>query len=327
MPIDLALLIAATAATLAAGVWYLLVAPRTDVPRATIGCTALAYAGGASLLAGLGWRGIGAGVWPGATAEGALLLIATGALLLFVWLRGRVAPQVCGLGLLGAGLTMVAALTVAAIMDEFGASTVAPAAQTAAWPFGVRGALMGIGLGGWLWVLAADVWAWPRRRTSEAHDAPPTDEAEGDASAAQPAMDDTETGPTPEIGAPAGNGTRNGEPTENADAPSAASPAIDPAAEDAADDAGRLALTAAYPWLTLALLAAAAWNLAAYAVAWRGTPADIWLLIAWLVATAYLHGSGGYRPAPLGRRRLAVLAIAGLAAATMAAVQAASLFW
>ena len=95
------------------------------------------------------------------------------------------------------------------------------------------------------------------------------------------------------------------------------------------------ALRMVYPWLSAALLAGGVWSLAAYAVPWRGAPAELWLAIAWLVGAMYLHTPSEAPPpeAPpstaqrprLGAWPLTALAAAGLLAAVLSAALAASL--
>jgi hypothetical protein len=60
-------------------------------------------------------------------------------------------------------------------------------------------------------------------------------------------------------------------------------------------------LEAGYPWLTAALVLEGLWDLAAYAVVWRGTPAEIWLLVACLVGYIYLQTARLNRTSLAGR--------------------------
>jgi hypothetical protein len=93
----------------------------------------------------------------------------------------------------------------------------------------------------------------------------------------------------------------------------------------AATDRGRPAALFSYPWLTAALLAAVAWNLAAHATILALQPGDLWPLVAWLLGAIYLHATSTWRP----RRVAAWLAtvVAGLAfvAAVLTALSAGTL--
>jgi hypothetical protein len=86
-------------------------------------------------------------------------------------------------------------------------------------------------------------------------------------------------------------------------------------------------LRAAYPWLTFALLAGGTWQMAAYAVPWRGMPADLWLVVAWLLGGAYLMLGSVRWAKRLGAWPPAVLSLAGLVAALLATGLTGSLFW
>ena len=96
---------------------------------------------------------------------------------------------------------------------------------------------------------------------------------------------------------------------------------------EAAPGTAHAVLRAGYPWLTAALLAGGSWQMAAYAVPWRGVPADLWLVVAWLLGGAYLMLGSARWAKSLGAWPPAVLSFAGLAAALLAAGQAGSLFW
>ena len=89
---------------------------------------------------------------------------------------------------------------------------------------------------------------------------------------------------------------------------------------------GHAAQRAAYPWLTAALAASAAWSLAAYAVPWRDTAAELWLAIAWLLGGVYLHVAEEEQQARLGGWAPVVVVLAGLAAAVLASWQVTTLF-
>jgi hypothetical protein len=87
----------------------------------------------------------------------------------------------------------------------------------------------------------------------------------------------------------------------------------------AATDRGRPAALFSYPWLTAALLAGVAWNLAARAIFLALQPGDLWPLVAWLLGAIYLHATSTWRP----RRVPAWLATAMAALALITAVLAA----
>jgi hypothetical protein len=82
----------------------------------------------------------------------------------------------------------------------------------------------------------------------------------------------------------------------------------------AATDRGRPAALFSYPWLTAALLAAVAWNLAARATILALQPGDLWPVVAWLLGAIYLHATSTWRP-----RRVAAWLATGLAALAFAA--------
>jgi hypothetical protein len=86
-----------------------------------------------------------------------------------------------------------------------------------------------------------------------------------------------------------------------------------------AGDPGRLPALFGYPWLTAGLVLVALWNLSSHAAAWRGAPGELWLLASWLLSSAYLHLTSGWRPLRLPAwlpTLIAGLAVAaGLAAA------------
>jgi hypothetical protein len=80
-------------------------------------------------------------------------------------------------------------------------------------------------------------------------------------------------------------------------------------------------LRLSYPWLTAAWLAGGIWNLAAYAAPWRGVPAEVWLMINWIIGGIYLVEGSHFRaiwPALSG--------ISGFLTALLAAWQAPTLF-
>ncbi len=98
------------------------------------------------------------------------------------------------------------------------------------------------------------------------------------------------------------------------------------AAASDAREAATGALRYALPWQMLALLAGSAWSLASFAGPWHGTPAEIWVLVAWLTALAYLLATGGARPLRVPAAALALLAALGTLATILVAVAASTLF-
>ena len=87
----------------------------------------------------------------------------------------------------------------------------------------------------------------------------------------------------------------------------------------AATDRGRPAALFSYPWLTVALLAAVAWNLAARATILALQPGDLWPLVAWLLGATYLHATSTWRPRRVAAWLATALAALALAAAVMSA--------
>ena len=90
----------------------------------------------------------------------------------------------------------------------------------------------------------------------------------------------------------------------------------------AATDRGRPAALFSYPWLTAALLAAVAWNLAARATILILQPGDLWPLVAWLLGAIYLHATSTWRPRRMAAWLATALAVLTLAAAVMYAISA-----
>ena len=90
----------------------------------------------------------------------------------------------------------------------------------------------------------------------------------------------------------------------------------------AATDRGRPAALFSYPWLTAALLAAVAWNLAARATILALQPGDLWPLVAWLLGAIYLHATSTWRPRRVAAWLATALAALALAAAVMSAISA-----
>jgi len=90
----------------------------------------------------------------------------------------------------------------------------------------------------------------------------------------------------------------------------------------ATTDRGRSAALFSYPWLTAALLAAVAWNLAARATILALQPGDLWPLVAWLLGAIYLHATSTWRPRRVAAWLATSIAALALAAAVMAAISA-----
>lgn len=91
-------------------------------------------------------------------------------------------------------------------------------------------------------------------------------------------------------------------------------------ATDSSFDRAWTTLAFSYPWLTAAWLVEGVWRLTSYASIGRGGSAELWQMVAWLVATVALSA--------VDRRRLWLLLLfagCGLGSALMAAWRAASL--
>ena len=93
----------------------------------------------------------------------------------------------------------------------------------------------------------------------------------------------------------------------------------------AATDRGRPAALFSYPWLTAALLAAVAWNLAARATILTLQPGDLWPLVAWLIGAIYLHVTSTWRPRRVAAWLATVLASLAFVAAVLSALNAGTL--
>jgi ABC-type transport system involved in cytochrome c biogenesis permease subunit len=93
-----------------------------------------------------------------------------------------------------------------------------------------------------------------------------------------------------------------------------------------AGDPGRGVTLAAFPLLTAALIAGSLWGLLVFAAPVRTLPAEMWLLAAWLLASAYFHLTSGWRPLRSPVWLGPLLMIAALAAAVAACLAAPSLF-
>jgi hypothetical protein len=90
----------------------------------------------------------------------------------------------------------------------------------------------------------------------------------------------------------------------------------------AATDHGRPAALFSYPWLTAALMATVAWNLAARATILALQPGDLWPVVAWLLGAIYLHATSTWRPRRVAAWLVTIVAALALTAAVMAAVSA-----
>jgi hypothetical protein len=88
----------------------------------------------------------------------------------------------------------------------------------------------------------------------------------------------------------------------------------------AGNDRGRLAALFSYPWLTVALLAGVAWNLAARATILALQPGDLWPLVAWLLGATYLHATSTWRPRRVAAWLATVLAGLAFVAAVLTAL-------
>lgn len=93
----------------------------------------------------------------------------------------------------------------------------------------------------------------------------------------------------------------------------------------AATDRGRAAALFSYPWLTAALLATVAWNLAARATILAFQPGDLWPLVAWLLGAIYLHATSTWRPRRVAAWLATIIAGLTLIAAVLAALSAGTL--
>jgi hypothetical protein len=93
----------------------------------------------------------------------------------------------------------------------------------------------------------------------------------------------------------------------------------------AATDRGRSAAIFSYPWLTVALLAAMAWNLTAHATILALQPGDLWPLVAWLLGAIYLHATSTWRPRRVAAWLATALAALALITAVLAALNAGTL--
>ena len=250
-----------------------------------------AYLGLALLVGGLAWRGWSNRAWPGATADEALLSVAAAGLLLGTWVARRVsAPQAAG------------------------ASDAAGAAGTSS--EGVAGEVMAVdeaavayGLGLLLTavlILGATALAWVA--------APPaTAQADSWLFGLRSGLASLGLGCWPFVFA--GNLAALRQGRRKANVP------------QTAPQTASNVLRAGYPWLTFAVLAGGAWEMAATAMPWRGVPADLWLAVAWLLGGAYLMLASARPAKSLSAWPPAALSFAGLAAALLAAGLAGSLFW
>jgi hypothetical protein len=249
-----------------------------------------AYLGLAALLSGLAWQGWVNQVWPGATAGEALLLVAGAALLLGTWIwHAAGGPHTAG----GPRFAGVAGLKPAGDTE----GTVAVSRRLA-----YGGGLLATGL----LILCATGLAWII--------APPAaPQAHTWLFGLRSGLASLGLGGWPFVFASNLAGFWQGR--------------MNAAVSQAEPATAHAVLRAGYPWLTAALLAGGAWQMAAYAMPWRGVPADLWLAVAWLLGGAYLALGSVRWAKSLGAWPTAVLSLAGLAAALLAAGQAGSLFW
>lgn len=93
-----------------------------------------------------------------------------------------------------------------------------------------------------------------------------------------------------------------------------------------AGDPGRGVSLAAFPLLTAAVMTGSVWGLLAAAAPIRAVPGQMWLLVAWLLGSAYFHATSGWRPLRAPGWLAPVLVITALAAGIAACLAAASLF-
>lgn len=299
MPVDLLPWVAAAIAAGAGGL-LALVGGRAGRLGSLI-ATGLSLIGA---LAGVGWRSVAAGAWPGYLSADALALLGAGALVIWSWSAsraGRAAATFHGIdrtqgssgqsGLshdpaaaaqpapdtiavqrspvvrhaaTGLALLGIAALLGAAVFVAWRTPAPSPTWGARAPLFGLRSLLAAAGLGGWLIVLAASA-PWAVR---------------------VPRRRETHSRP--------------------------------------ADDPGRLPALITFPWLTAALLAGGAWQLAARAAPWHSAPAALWQIVAWLLGASYLHITSNWRPVRAPAWLATMLAGLAFVAAILAALQAAS---
>jgi ABC-type transport system involved in cytochrome c biogenesis permease subunit len=90
-------------------------------------------------------------------------------------------------------------------------------------------------------------------------------------------------------------------------------------------DPGRAVGLAAFPLLTAALVLGSVWALFVSAAPVRPLAAEMWLFVAWLVASAYFHATSGWRPLRVPAWLAAALLMAALAAGIAACLAAPSL--
>lgn len=224
-------------------------------------------------IAGLIWRSVVWGAWPGSTPADALALLASGSL---VASAGNLIAERSGGDLQGRFLSRRHALSEALAL--FGVCLLLLLATALAWAAAARtslpgtpwllwlwSVLAGIGLGGWLPALADHLSSLRPK--------------EGRKDEGQRC-----TGPGPQ------------------------------------------AMRLGYPALTAAWLVGVAWSVMGYAVPWRGLPAELWLLVAWLLGGVYLCATWSPSPPEAGVRSarlpgwvLALLAAFGSGAAVLAA--------
>jgi hypothetical protein len=254
------------------------------------GPTVCAYLGLAALAGGLAWRGWVNRAWPGATAGEALLLVAAAALWLSTWVSRSIgAPHAVG--------APDAAGPAGSNPEGVEGDAVAVSGRLA---YGAGLVATGV------LILGATALAWIA--------APPVaPQAHSGLFGLRSGLASLGLGGWPFVCA--GNLAALWQGRGKA----AVSPTVPGPAQ--------VVVRAGYPWLTAALLASGAWQMAAYAVPWRDMPADLWLVVAWLIGGVYLMLGSARWAKSLGAWPPAVLSLAGLAAALLAAGLTGSLFW
>ncbi len=112
------------------------------------------------LLAGLGWRSLAEGGWPGAVSVEALALLAAGALACQLWMPSQVErmghseqeldERPAARSLLSISTVLCGLIVAECALLAWPNPPVAPVPQARTWLFGLRSLLVGLGLGGWL---------------------------------------------------------------------------------------------------------------------------------------------------------------------------------
>jgi hypothetical protein len=91
-------------------------------------------------------------------------------------------------------------------------------------------------------------------------------------------------------------------------------------------DPGRRVSLAVFPLLTAALLLGSGWGLFVYASPVKPVAGQMWLLAAWLLASAYFHATSGWRPPRVPPWLAPILVMAAVAAGIAACLAASSMF-